>query len=154
MFLCCLAWMKVWQFSFMRLAMTFLYFFRLSWRIPWPASGIWGKIQPSGAQNTVFDAWETSKMCSTNILNSCCNFICGLLTRVVLYFRQINRLFAVPCFPWDRRCWSVSATGCYNNNNNQPLFVLILAKEKEIGISMKILKVIIRVLAAWNNHRG
>ena len=113
------------------------------------ASGICGKIQPSGAQNTVFDAWETSKMCSTNILHSCCNFICGLLSGVELYFRQS------PVFPWDRRCWSVSATGCYNNKYNQSLFVLILAKEqKKFAISMKILKVIIWVLAAWNNHRG
>jgi len=37
--------------------------------------------------------------------------------------------------------------------NNPSLFVLILAKEK-ITISMKILKAIIWVLAAWNNHRG
>ena len=36
---------------------------------------------------------------------------------------------------------------------NQSLFVLTLAKKK-ITISMKILKVKFRVLAAWNNHRG
>jgi len=38
-------------------------------------------------------------------------------------------------------------------DNLQSLFVLTLAKEK-ITLSMKILKVKIRVLAAWNNHRG
>jgi len=38
-------------------------------------------------------------------------------------------------------------------NQSISLFLLTLAEDK-ITISMKILKVKIRVLAAWNNHRG
>ena len=41
----------------------------------------------------------------------------------------------------------------YAARSNQSLFVLTLAKEK-IPIPMEILTVKIRVLAAWNNHRG